>query len=65
MGYRANEKIKNLFHEILGVEDACWSHYITQLEAESERNDHLGDIAEIYRHIYQDESANKDWGSVR
>ena len=63
--YCANKKIKNLFHEVLGVEDACWSHYITQLEAESERNDHLGDMAEIYRHIYQDDSPDKDWGSVR
>ena len=63
--YRANEKIRNLFNEILGVENACWSHYITQLEAESERNNHLGDMAEIYRHIYRDESADKDWESVR
>ena len=63
--YRANDKIRKLFNEILGVEDACWSHYITQLEAESERNDHLGNMAEIYRHIYQDDSTDKDWGSVR
>ena len=63
--YRANEKIKNLFQEILGVEDACWTHYITQLEAESEKIDPLGDMAEIYRHIYQDESGGKDWRSVR
>ena len=63
--FHGNEKLTNLFNGILGMKDACWYDYITQLEVDSKKKDRLADVADVYRHIYQDNSADKDWESVR
>ena len=50
--YSGNKRLERLFRNILGVEDATWSHCVDQLREEKRRAVPHTDVSKIYRYIW-------------
>lgn len=64
-GYRDNEKLKNLFQNILEIKDTTYSHYVEQIKSMRGGRPSLAAVSDIYRHICMDASTKADWEIVR
>ena len=57
--YSGNKRFERLFRNILGVEDATWSHCVDQLREEKRRAVLHSDVSDIYRYIWNEVSRCK------
>ena len=57
--YSRNKRFERLFRNILGVEDATWSHCIDQLRVEKRSSGPHTDVSDIYRYIWNEVSQCK------
>ena len=62
--YDGNETLERLFCTILEVKDADWSHYISQLEEEKNRQGPHTLVSDIYDQLWEDSYDDVIWASI-